>query len=112
MHKTRLEEVAKQLLTAMEINADLIKKIENSTVLHTSDTAEIANNALLEATKLHAEWASAKEQIAGIKDSDAVLHKQLEELSATYAVENEKAKIQIEILENNIKNDQAKRTMI
>lgn len=139
VQKTRSEEVDKQLLTAHKINAEHSKKIEDATALHTSNTAniaklttqltdaikakvdakqevksqtEIANSALLGAAKSQAETVSAKEQITALKDSEAMLHKQLEELSATYAVENEKAKMQIEILENNIKNDQAKRTMI
>ena len=120
----------------MEINAELIKKIENATVLHTSDTAdiaklttqltdvtkaqteakaeaksqtEIANNALLEVAKSHAESVSAKEQITALKDSNAILHKQLELLVAKHAVEIEQGKVQINLLENNIKTEQAKK---
>ncbi|WP_354624587.1 hypothetical protein [Psychromonas sp. MME2] len=136
VQKTRSEEVDKQLLTAHKINAEHSKKIEDATALHTSNTAniaklttqltdaikakvdakqevksqtEIANSALLGAAKSHAETVSAKEQITALKDSEAMLHKQLEQLIAKHAVEVEQAKVQINVLENNIKTEQAKK---
>jgi hypothetical protein len=130
VQQTRSEEVAKQLAEAQKSNAELIKKLEGAVVKHTSDTVEIAklttqltdvtkvqkeakidaklqteiaNNALLDVAKSQAETVSAKEQITALKDSDAMLHKQLKSLSATHAVEVEKAKVQIERFKDKIK---------
>jgi chromosome segregation ATPase len=128
---TRTEEANKQLVTAENVNADLNGKLDATKDLNAQYQADIAtlkakledallskdeakaetksqtiiaNNAAAEAAKSNAETVAAKEQVTALKDSEALLHKQLEQQAVT--INEDKTKI--ETLESDLKNEQAK----
>lgn len=128
---TRTEEANKQLVTAEKVNIELTDKLDTAKDLNAQNLAEIAtlkakledallakdeaktenkaqafiaNNALSEVAKSNAETVAAKEQVIALKDSEALLHKQLEQQAVT--INEDKTKI--ETLESDLKNEQAK----
>lgn len=121
VQKTRSEEVAKQLVTAQEVSAELNQKLNDANsinaknlteiatltanvtnALEAKDEAkldvitqtEIANKALSEAATASAEVAGITKQLTASEEREALLHKQLEAQAAEIA----KYKMQMESL--------------